>query len=404
VRDYESDIASIASCLCSSHRDGIHNGSDDSSADPDDASSGDRPSNQTGRSGATIVELPAQLPPEEQADLGNTPQPRAGRSIADHLINNTEFCLLSFDIEHGGEYCGIVQLSAEFCTMKLREAKKGTNKDSLEDWGRHTDTFDAYVNPGDNAIWDESMTAVHGLRRTDPRIVNAQPIRVVWENFVAWFNDLSREFAAVILVAWNGETCDLKWLWKICQSPNSPCQLPSKLQYFMDPYKVIKHYTSCRINPTKSKIDSLSLGSIYKYLFDGEDIEGAHNSLNDCNAQTSIMFHEYFVPFVNRTQSIDHIDKIFKLKDIAEWKRNMEPIRPVHDPWKELIGDFNVQWEPAWTDHYEGPYGGPKAGPTQHIMNVARSANSLADVFLAILPLSFFQQVARMTDKYCYKN
>jgi hypothetical protein len=348
--------------------------------------------------------LPAQLPPEEQADLGNTPQPRAGRSIADHLINNTEFCLLSFDIEHGGEYCGIVQLSAEFCTMKLREAKKGTNKDSLEDWGRHTDTFDAYVNPGDNAIWDESMTAVHGLRRTDPRIVNAQPIRVVWENFVAWFNDLSREFAAVILVAWNGETCDLKWLWKICQSPNSPCQLPSKLQYFMDPYKVIKHYTSCRINPTKSKIDSLSLGSIYKYLFDGEDIEGAHNSLNDCNAQTSIMFHEYFVPFVNRTQSIDHIDKIFKLKDIAEWKRNMEPIRPVHDPWKELIGDFNVQWEPAWTDHYEGPYGGPKAGPTQHIMNVARSANSLADVFLAILPLSFFQQVARMTDKYCYKN
>jgi hypothetical protein len=75
--------------------------------------------------------------------MGNTPPPRAGRSIADHLIKNKEFCLFSFDIEHGGEYCGIVQLSAEFVTMQLKEAKKGSTKDSLENWGRHTDTFNA---------------------------------------------------------------------------------------------------------------------------------------------------------------------------------------------------------------------------------------------------------------------
>jgi hypothetical protein len=113
----------------------------------------------------------------------------------------------------------------------------------------------------------------------------------------------------------------------------------------MDPYKVVKHYTSCQINPTKS----LSLGSIYKYVFDfeGEHIEGAHDSLNDCIAQTSIMLHEYFVPFVNRNQRIDHIDRIFKSKDVAAWKRNMEPVRPVHDPWMELNEDFNVEWEPV---------------------------------------------------------
>jgi hypothetical protein len=38
---------------------------------------------------------------------------------------------------------------------------------------------------------------------------------------VAWFNNLLREFAVVILVAWNGKAHDLKCLWKLCQSPNS---------------------------------------------------------------------------------------------------------------------------------------------------------------------------------------
>jgi hypothetical protein len=176
VRSCESEEASFASSLCSSPRDGIHNDSDDSSTDPDDASTGGRRSNQRGRNGATIVEIPAQLPPEERADLGDNPAPRPGRSIADHIIHNNEFCLLSFDIEHGGEYCGIVQLSAEFCTMKLKES--GPSKDKLEDWGRHTDTFDSYVNPGENAIWDDALTAVHGLRRTDQRIVNAPSIPI----------------------------------------------------------------------------------------------------------------------------------------------------------------------------------------------------------------------------------
>jgi hypothetical protein len=401
LRDYESDDGSIGSSLCSGSRDGIPNGIDDSSTSPDDDSTSARPSNQGGRNGLIVVEVPADLPPEERADLGNIPPPRAGRSIADHLMNNKEFCMLSFDIEHGGEYCGIVQLSAEFCRMKLQEKKKSTTKDSLDDWSRHTDTFNAYVNPGDRAIWGDAMTAVHGLRRTDTRIINAPPLREVWNNFVAWFNDLSREFAAVILVAWNGETCDLKWLWKICQSPNSPCLLPAKLQYFMDPYKVVKNYTSCQINPTKSKIDCLSLGSIYKFLFE-EDLEGAHDSLTDCIGQTSIVLHELFVPFINRKQSIDSIDKIFKAKDVAEWKRKMEPVHPVHDPWIELTEDFNVEWEPSWTDSYNGANGGPKAGPTQHIMDIARGANSLADVFFGILPLTFFQHVSKMTDKYCY--
>ena len=73
--------------------------------------------------------MPADLPREELADLGQLPPPRAGRSIADYLIHDKEFCLLSLDLEHGGEYCGIVQLSAEMCRLKLKEPARGC-KDS----------------------------------------------------------------------------------------------------------------------------------------------------------------------------------------------------------------------------------------------------------------------------------
>ena len=37
-----------------------------------------------------------------------------GRSKAHHLFNDRKIAFMSFDIETGGEYCGILQLSAEF--------------------------------------------------------------------------------------------------------------------------------------------------------------------------------------------------------------------------------------------------------------------------------------------------
>ncbi len=87
-----------------------------------------------------------------------------------------------------------------------------------------------------------------------------------------------------------------------------------------------------------------------------------------------------------------------------EWKKDLEPICPVHDPWIKLTNDHNITLEPQWQDTYAGPQGGPKAGPTQFIINVIRSAKGLCDIFLAILPLAFFERVAQLTAKYCYKD
>jgi hypothetical protein len=44
----------------------------------------------------------------------------------------------------------------------------------------------------------------------------------------------------VVLVAWNGETCNLKWLWRLTQAPNSRYSLPDNIKYFIDPYRVIE--------------------------------------------------------------------------------------------------------------------------------------------------------------------
>lgn len=48
---------------------------------------------------------------------------RKGQSPdADHLFLSGDVCLLSFDLEHGGEYCWMVQLSAQLIHMRIQEA------------------------------------------------------------------------------------------------------------------------------------------------------------------------------------------------------------------------------------------------------------------------------------------
>ena len=78
-------------------------------------------------------------------------------SIAHTDIENKSIVLFHVDIETGGEHCGIVQLSAVAHDLS-------TNK-TIE-------TFNRFINPGDNAIWDDACTLIHGLSRTHAEIKN----------------------------------------------------------------------------------------------------------------------------------------------------------------------------------------------------------------------------------------
>ena len=108
----------------------------------------------------------------------------------------------------------------------------------------------------------------------------------------------------IVLVAWNRETCDLKWLWKLTQMPISQLSLPNAFKYFIDPLRVIINYKGCKLYPSKSKLDSLELGCIWKHINDGQNLNGAHNSLVDVKAQSDVLIHPSFVPYIDQKASI----------------------------------------------------------------------------------------------------
>ena len=78
----------------------------------------------------------------------------------------------------------------------------------------------------------------------------------------------------------------------------------------------------------------------------------------------------------------------------------------VHVPWVELSKDDDVTWQPKASDVYiyTGSAGGGLAGCSSAIQHVVRNSKSLADLFLFIIPLAFFQTVAILTAKYCYQG
>ena len=98
--------------------------------------------------------------------------------------------------------------------------------------------------------------------RDDSRIANADDIATVCERFNVWIDHHTSPEETIVLVAWNGATCDLKWLWKVTQAPLLALNLSSKIKYFIGPYRVIKKYTQGGLHRSKSKIKSLELGVV----------------------------------------------------------------------------------------------------------------------------------------------
>ena len=338
-----------------------------------------------------------------QPPISNSPTHPKLRSAAHDIIVNQKAVFLSLDVETGGEVAGIIQLSAEISRIEIEQHGNSCTKDIAEHIYREPNTFNMYVNPGRGVFFEESAVAVHGIHPSDPRIVNASEMRIVWMTFCDWIDSHTEDDETVILVAYNGEKCDCKWLWKLTQAPYSQYDLPTKIKWFMDPLKVISSYGSCPLNKDKSKLDSYELGVLWAYIH-GKNLNGAHNSLVDAMAQTDLIISEQFVPFINRTNSIQPIQKIFGAAKQNDWKKKMEPAIEVHKPWIEQTKDSNIEWQPREEDKYTGASGGGLMGPTESVRRVARRAKYLSCMFLHILPMSFFLKVAEMTNKYAYTD
>ena len=78
------------------------------------------------------------------------------RSLAHHQFMDHKVVFVSFDIETGGEFCGILQMSAEMVRMEVNQtivqsgSNKGNpspNKDFPTNIERVSNTFNKYVKP-----------------------------------------------------------------------------------------------------------------------------------------------------------------------------------------------------------------------------------------------------------------
>ena len=163
----------------------------------------------------------------------------------------------------------------------------------------------------------------------------------MWNSFCLWIRQNVAEDKHGVIVAYSGAGSDMKWIWRLTQAPYAPHEMPPRLDYYMDPYKMINKWKSCPWN-LKSKhqqkldfnrqLKSLSLSAVWSYINSRESLEGAHDSLVNARAQTDLIIHKAFIPFLDRTESLAPIEKIFGANQLRKMQRDMEPIRPFHTP------------------------------------------------------------------------
>ena len=77
----------------------------------------------------------------------------------------------------------------------------------------------------------------------------------------------------------------MEWLYRYTDGHSSKILFPKVLRYFMDPLEIIRRHPGYKFNPNTSKLESLFLGDVYRYMHD-KDLARAHNSRIDDKTQT----------------------------------------------------------------------------------------------------------------------
>ena len=317
-------------------------------------------------------------------------------SLLQPLIDSNKAVFISLDLEHGGDKCGITQLSAQlFRYTGLLERDVG-NDIIVEE------TFDSYVKPPRNAYWNKMCMETTGLGPNDERIMNARPINDVWIDFCSYLDRHIANDERGVIVAWNGASCDMEWLYRITQSPHATLSFPDRIKYFIDPFYQIKQSKKCGFHPYKSKLESLSLGKVYEFM-SGSPLQNAHSSIVDAKAQTAILLHKEFRCILKKKHCATYITDMFATKTKKRVAIAAEPERNVHSTW---TSDNNAQsWTPGKAYTYlGGALGGSGHGPTAKVLDTAKMGGSIVDIFLLYADIDLWSKIATNSDKYANKE
>ena len=84
-----------------------------------------------------------------------------------------------------------------------------------------------------------------------------------------------------------------------------------------------------------------------------KNLNGAHNSMIDVQAQTDVVTHPYFHNFLDVTKSHELIENIVAASVRKVLLKKLESRQEVHKPWRELSEE-----SPSWTPPNDFRYTG----------------------------------------------
>ena len=98
-------------------------------------------------------------------------------SLVKEIIEKSNAVCISLDLEHGGDKCGVTQLSAVL--FRLR----GVEDSALSKDVMIREVFNEYVQPPLSAKWNPICREKTGLHPHHPKILQADPFEAVWSRF-----------------------------------------------------------------------------------------------------------------------------------------------------------------------------------------------------------------------------
>jgi hypothetical protein len=292
------------------------------------------------------------------------------KSIAHDDWVGSRSIIFHVDLEHGGDACGVLQLSVV----------------AYDPTGRQVvGEFDYYIKPPANALWSSHASAIHGLYATDIRITSAMALEEVWQKFVSFIEQLLEEGSKKgIIAAWGGQSCDCEWLFRITEDTHhGQLFMPRWCPYFMDPKKIVSHYSSCKLNQKHSSVIGYGCDEMWCYITGNDSLPGAHSSIVDARAQSTIVADSRFWEFIDRPASMIPMIDVWAAKRKNRDLRNEELQRKVPTGWSE--GETDSAWKlPRWKEYTFA--GGGYAGPSLAVKTVCER-HSLANLFVFFFPI-----------------
>jgi hypothetical protein len=287
------------------------------------------------------------------------------------------------DLEHGGDDCGILQLSV-------------TPYDPTE--AKVIGEFDQYIKPPANAVWSDRASEVHGIYPSDGRILNALAIKEVWLQFVLFIEQyLDGGLKKGIIAAWGGQSCDCEWLFRITEDTHYGILfMPRWCPYFMDPKKVVSHYASCKLSQKHSGVIGYGCDEMWCYVTGNESLPGSHSAIVDAREQCTIVADKRFWDYIDKPMAMIAMLDVWASKKKNRDIRNAELKRKIPSGWTE--GEIGSSWKLPRDKQYSFA-GGGKHGPSLAAKTVCEG-HSLVNLFLFFFPLQFLQTIARETNRY----